>query len=236
MSGYDLLAVGAHPDDADLGVGGLLAKSAARGLRVAMLDLTRGELASRGTPDERQEEAARAAGILGVAHRVNACLPDGGLANVDEQRLAVIRHIRALRPRVLLLPGRPDRHPDHEAAHELVRAANFFAGLARIDTGQEPWRAPTVYFYHPYYQAADSPALLVDISDHFDIKLAALAAYASQFHNPSRDEPETYVSSARFWEDIRTRAAFWGSQAGVRYAEPLHHAGPLGVDWPPGLG
>lgn len=235
MSGFDVLAIGAHPDDADLGVGGILAKCAAAGKRVAMLDLTRGELASRGTPEERQVEAARAAELLGVHHRVNAGLPDGGLANVEEQRLVVIRHLRALRPRMLLAPARPDRHPDHEAAHELVRAANFFAGLARIDTGQEPWRAPVVYFYHPYYQAAEPPSVLVDISEQFEAKLHALGAYASQFHNPSRDEPETYVSSEKFWEDIRTRAAFWGSQAKVRYAEPLFHEGPVGVALPPGL-
>lgn len=235
MSGFDVLAIGAHPDDADLGVGGMLAKCAAAGKRVAMLDLTRGELASRGTPEERQQEATRAAELLGVARRVQAGLPDGGLANVEAQRLELIRHIRALRPRVLLAPMRPDRHPDHEAAHELVRAANFFAGLTRVDTGQVPWRAPVVYFYHPYFQAAEPPALLVDVSETFETKLEALAAYASQFHNPERNEPETYVSSAKFWEDIRIRAAFWGSQSGVRYAEPLHHAGPLGVDWPPGL-
>jgi len=235
MSDCDLLAIGAHPDDVDLGVGGMLAKAAGTGRRVAVLDLTRGELASRGTVEERQAEAARAAEVLGVAQRLNAGLPDGGLANVEEQRLVVIRHLRALRPRVLLIPGRPDRHPDHEAAHELVRAANFFAGLTRIDTGQEPWRAQTVYCYHPYYQASAAPSVLVDISEQFDLKLDALRAYASQFHNPNRDEPETYVSSAKFWEDIRTRAAFWGSQAGVRFAEPLFHEGPIGVALPPGL-
>lgn len=235
MKHYDLLAIGAHPDDAELGVGGQLYKAHKHGLRTAILDLTRGEMASRGTPEGREVEAANAAATLGVQHRANLGLPDAQVSNCESQRLELIRHIRALRPRVILAPMRPDRHPDHEAAHDLVRAANFYSGLARIDTDQPAYRAPAVYFYHAYFTSAEPPAFVVDISGYFDKKLEALSAHVSQFFNPGAGGAETYVSTEAFWEDIRNRAAFWGSQVGVRYGEPLYHLGPVGLNLPFGL-
>jgi bacillithiol biosynthesis deacetylase BshB1 len=235
MSGIDLLAIGAHPDDIELGVGGQLFKAAKHGLRTALLDLTRGEMASRGTPEIREAEALRASEILGATRRENARIPDSEVANVAAQRLSVIRLIRELRPRVILAPMRPDRHPDHEAAHELVRAANFYSGLSKIDTGQAPYRAPALYFYHAYFTSPQPPAFVVDISGYFDKKLEALSAHASQFYQPGVGGAETFVSTEAFWEDIRNRAAFWGSQVGVRYGEPLYHLGPVGLDLPFGL-
>ena len=231
----DVLAVGAHPDDVELGIGGLVHKLTARGFAVALLDLSRGEMSTRGTPEERADEAARAAAILGVARRENAGLPDGALANTPEQRLGVIRFVRLFRPRMLLAPMAGDRHPDHHAAHQLVRDAAYFAGLERIDTGQEPYRPPVAYFYHPYYDDVAAPQMVVDVSDHFEAKLEALRAYASQFHNPGYEGDETYISSARFWETIRVRAAYWGNRIGVAYGELLCSDGPVGVDLPPGL-
>ncbi len=234
-SGYDLLAIGAHPDDADLGVGGMLANAARQGLRVAMLDLTRGELGTRGTSEERGLEAAAAARVLGVDTRVNAGLPDGALADTPEQRLVVIQKIRELRPKVILAPMRHDRHPDHEAAHALARATNFMAGLPKVETGQAPHRAGHIYFYHAYFNSPEPPSMVLDVSEVFELKLSALREFRSQFHNPDRNEPETAISTAAFWEQIATRAAFWGNQVGVRHGEPLYSLGPLGMALPPGF-
>lgn len=230
----DVMAVGAHPDDVEVGIGGLVHKLASRGRKVAVLDLTRGEMGSRGTPEERLEEAAEAAHILGVAERANAELSDGGIANTQEQRRAVIPFVRKWRPRVLFAPMRNDRHPDHDAAHFLVRDANYFAGLTRIETGQEAYRAPRVYYYAVYGERA-IPDLVADITGHLDAKLEALAAYRSQFHNPDYAGPATYVSSPEFWESFRTRAHYLGGRIGVDFGEPLYCDAPLGVDVPPGL-
>ena len=230
----DLLAVGAHPDDVELGVGGLLRKAVESGKQVAILDLTRGELSTRGTPGQRMEEARAAASVLGVHYRENAGLPDGALANIAVQQRAVAAFIRALRPRVLLAPMAPDRHPDHIAAHALVRDANFLSGLAKWDAHGEPHRAPYVYYYHAYQDPA-SPSFVVDISGQFEKKLEALRAYASQFHNPDFQGKGTLVSSEAFWEGIRIRAAFWGQRIGVHFAEPLHAEGVVGLPLPPGL-
>lgn len=231
----DVLAIGAHPDDADLGVGGLLAKWAQRGARVAILDLTRGEMSSRGSVEERADEAAEAARILGVVHRGNAALPDGAIANTTVQQHALVPWIRRYRPAVLLSHAPVDRHPDHRRAHELVRDANFFAGLARVAASGEPYRAPRIYYYSPYVDGPTEPDLVVDVSETFETKLAALRAYASQFHNPDYAGRETYVSSERFWESISERARYWGQRIGAAYGEPLLADGPLGVDLPPGV-
>ncbi len=229
----DVLAVGAHPDDVEAGAGGVVAKLIKNGRRVAILDLSRGELASRGSPEERAAEAAEAARILGVAERANAALPDGAIANSTEQQRVVVPHIRRFRPQAILAPMDGDRHPDHGAARSLVRDANFLSGLARIPGGEAPWRASTVFHYRVHGKA-DPPQLVIDITREFETKLAAMGAYASQFHNPGYNGPPTYVASPEFWESIRVRAAYWGSLIGVQYGEPLFSDGPLALDLPPG--
>ena len=230
----DVLAVGAHPDDVELGVGGLIHKLTQRGLEVAVLDLTRGEMGSRGAVEERAVEASRAAEILGVALRENANLPDSALANTRDQQSRVIPFLRRFRPRILLTTMDNDRHPDHRAAHALVRDAAYFSGLARIETDAPPYRPPITYYYHPYYED-QPPPFIIDISDHLEIKLEALRAHASQFHNPEHLGPPTFISSAGFWESIRTRAAYWGSRIHAAYGEPLYAPGPVRLDLPPGL-
>jgi bacillithiol biosynthesis deacetylase BshB1 len=231
----DVLVIGAHPDDADLGVGGTLLLLAAQGFTAAVLDLTQGEAASRGTAEERVREAERSAHVLQVRERYNAELPDGGIANTPEQRLRVVPFIRALRPTVILSHHPKDRHPDHGAAHDLVRDANFFAGVASIETGEEPYRAPHIYLYHPYQDGNDAPAIVMDVSDFFERKLRALKLFKSQLYNPGYAGPETYVSSAEFWDHLTTRAAYWGRRAGVTYGEPLYVDGPLMMNVLPGL-
>lgn len=231
----DVLAIGAHPDDADLGVGGLLCKVALAGKRGVIVDLTLGELGSRGSADERREEAKASARLLGVVRRLNANLPDGHIANTPEQRLTLIRIIRDLRPAVILAPMAPDRHPDHAAAHDLVRDANFYAGVHGIDTGQPAHRAPAVYGYHAYHETDVCPTHVVDISTVFEQKLEALRAFTSQLYNPSYEGPETLVASRQFWERIAVRAAYWGARVGVSHGEPLYGTMPLFMDLPPEL-
>lgn len=231
----DVLVIGAHPDDADLGVGGTLLLLAAQGFTTAILDLSQGELASRGTPEERVREADRSARVLQVRERYNAELPDGGIANTREQRLRVIPFIRTLRPAVILSHHPKDRHPDHGGAHELVRDANFFAGVASIETDEEPYRAPHILLYHPYQDSLDAPAVVMDVSDFFERKVRALKTFKSQLYNPGYGGPETFVSSPEFWDNITTRAAYWGSRVGVTYGEPLYAEGPLLMNVLPGL-
>jgi bacillithiol biosynthesis deacetylase BshB1 len=231
----DVLAIGAHPDDVELGVGGTLNKLVLSGHTVAILDLTRGEMGSRGTPEERAQEAEDAARVLGVAVRENAGLPDGSLMSTPEMRLKVIPYIRRFRPRVLLVPMGNDRHPDHGAAHQIGVDANYLSGLAKIDTGEEPYRAPRVYFY-PAYAGTGTPSLVIDISDTFENKLSAIRAYRSQFHNPEYQGHDTYISRPEFWEAIQSKAAYWGARIDARFGEPLFTEGPVGVSTLPGLG
>ncbi len=231
----DVLAIGAHPDDADLGLGGTLLLLAAQGFTTAILDLTQGEAASRGSAEERLREADKAARILQVRERFNAELPDGGLANTPEQRLRLVPFIRALRPKIILNHHPVDRHPDHKAAHDLVRDANFFAGVASIETEEEAYRAPHIYLYHPYQDCTDPPAFVMDISEFIERKLRALQNFKSQLYNPNYPGPQTYVSSPEFWEFISTRAAYWGNRVGVAYGEPLYASAPFALDYLPGL-
>jgi len=231
----DVLAIGAHPDDVDLGVGGLLCKLAEAGHRTAILDLTEGELGSRGTVHERRVEAEAAAEILGVSVRENAKLPDGHVANVPEQRLTVIRAIRTFRPQIILAPMAPDRHPDHVGAHSLTKDANFFAGVHGVNTGQSPFRARAIYFYLPYQEADRAPTHVVDISSAFSRKLEALRAFRSQFYNPEYSGPETQIASKSFWDAIAARSAYWGAKIGVSHGEPLYGTLPIAMDLPPEL-
>ncbi len=231
----DVLAIGAHPDDADLGVGGFLCTLADAGKTTAILDLTQGELGSRGTVAEREVEAAESARLLGLTARINARLPDGGIANTPEQRRVVVEIIRQLRPRIVIGPLRPDRHPDHEAAHDLVKDAHFFSGVHGLKTESPAYRAQSLYGYTAYFEGANTPTHVVDISAVFDRKLEALRAFKSQLHNVDYNGPETLVASSQFWDAITTRAAYWGNTIGVRYGEPLYGTLPLAMNLPPEL-
>lgn len=224
----DLLAVGPHPDDVELAVGGTLLRHARAGRRVAIVDCTRGELGTRGTPEIRAREAEEAARRLGVAARLNLELPDGALFDDDAARRRLVRAIRALRPVVILAPHEADLHPDHERAGRLARDATFLAGVAKYEPGLAPHRARVVAHYPSHRQF--EPSFVVDVTDVFEDKRRACLAYASQFHDPASTEGATYLSRPEFWEWWEGKARYFGSLVGARYGEPFLVAGPLRVD------
>lgn len=213
----DVLAFGAHPDDVELGCGGTLASLAGRGRGVGIVDLTRGEMATRGTPETRVREAAEAGRLLGARFRANLDLGDGDLRTDRAAQLLVVDAVRRARPRLVLAPFPEDRHPDHARAGRLVGEAAWYAGLAKLDTGLAAHRPDQIVFYAAY--ALLSPTFLVDVTATFETKVAALRAYASQFHGAASGEPETYVSSKDFWEGVEARARSYGRIANVPYAE-----------------
>lgn len=213
----DVLAFSPHPDDAELGCGGTLAALASRGLRFGIVDLTRGEMATRGTPEIRAREAREAAWILGARFRETLDLGDGGLRTDRAAELEVVEAVRRARPRVVLAPLPTDRHPDHARAGRLVPEAAWYAGLAKVETGHKPHRPDQVLYYATYVLVM--PTFLVDVSATFATKVEALRAYRSQFFDPNSGEPETYVSSKGFFEGIEARARALGRIANVEYAE-----------------
>ncbi len=223
----DLLAVGAHPDDVEVHVGGILALAADRGLRAGILDLTRGELGSRGTPEGRALEAAEAARILG-ASRTNVGLPDGRFDEGEGARAAVIGALRALRPAVLILPSPEDRHPDHRRAHRLVKEAAFFAGLKGYPVPGEPWRPEAMAWVGG--ENPDRPDLVVDVSAVWTRRMAAFDAFGSQF-SPDPSQPDVRIAHPSFRRGIEGRAMHWGSLIQAGFAEALWCERPV----PPAL-
>ena len=225
----DLLAFGAHPDDAELGAAGTLIRAARSGSRTGIVTMTRGEMGSRGDAAERAAEFDAAAEAMGLAHHAMLDLPDGRLASDDRAREAVVRVLRDLRPSVVLAPYWEDRHPDHAAASRIVQDAAFLAGLARIDTGQPPHRPGEIVYYMAAWEF--EPSFVVDISELFVHKQAVLRCYASQVHNPDRRsaEPGTFISSEQYWELLAARAAHYGRLIGQAYGEPFRIRGLVEV-------
>lgn len=217
MSPVDLLAFGPHPDDLEIGMGATIAHHVARGLRVGLCDLTRGEMGSNGTPEERMREADAARAVLGADWRVNLGLPDRHLADVREQVLPVVELIRAARPSVIALPHWGDRHPDHTAACTLVTAAAFSSGLRRYEANGEAWRAD--WLVHYFINTPAEPSFVIDVSDFYEIKQRALACHASQFAPRGEAATATRLTSPLFAQLVESRDAQFGALAGVRWAE-----------------
>lgn len=230
MPACDVMAFGAHPDDIELGCGGTLAKLVALGRRVVMVDLTRGEMGTRGNADTRAREAARAAEILGVAMRENLALPDGGLQRDAQAIRRVVDVVRWYRPGVVFVPYDQDRHPDHVHASEIVYEGVFTAGLHRYDTGQEAFRPSKVFYFMGWYTF--EPDFVVDISDYVERKLEAVAAYATQFDPRVGSDPQTRLTSAGFWPSLEHRMGYYGAMIGARYGEGFRARGMLAVDDP----
>ena len=218
----DILAIGAHPDDVELGCGATLAKEIAAGKKVGILDLTRGELGTRGTPEIRDQEAKAAAEILGAVVRENIAIPDGFFTNSKENQLKIIEVLRKYQPDIVLCNAVDDRHIDHGKGSKLASDACFLSGLRRIETthngeAQEAWRPKLVYHYIQWKNL--EPDFVVDVSDFIKKKEEAVFAYTSQFFDPNSDDPSTPISSSNFKESISYRARDLGRLIGVEYAE-----------------
>ncbi len=220
----DILAFGAHPDDVELGSGATIAKEVANGKKVGIVDLTRGELGTRGSAEIRDVEAAAAAKILGVVARENLEFADGFFVNDKEHQLAIIRMIRKYRPEIVLCNAIDDRHIDHGKGSKLVSDACFLSGLIKIDTKldgddqwQNPWRPKIVYHYIQWKNI--EPDVVVDVTGYIDKKTEAIMAYSSQFYDPKSKEPETPISSKNFTDSVNYRARDLGRLIGVEYGE-----------------
>ena len=215
---FDILAIAAHRDDVEQTCGGTLLKMAERGYRTAILDLTQGEMGTRGTVEDRAREANEAARILEVSWRRALDIPDGRVENTYDNRLKVARVIREVRPRVLILPYWQARHPDHATASVLGYEAAFLAGLAKLDLGVPPHR-PYKMVYASLY-ADVRPTFVVDISEQFETRFAALMAYRSQYQDQEQGS-KLFPREGEIRERIAAMAGFYGLLAGVRYAEPF---------------
>lgn len=242
----DVLALAAHPDDVELCAGGTMCLLVQQGYDVGIVDFTKGQLGSRGTPALRMEEAERASEIIGLSARENLGMMDGDIRNTKDSQRRVIEVVRRYRPHIVLINPPESRHPDHSDAADLATDALYYSGLKKIETTgpegapQEPWRPHHVLHY---MQAVSfDPTLVVDVTEVWGQRIKALQAFKSQFHNPDyepgEDEPETFVSNPEFFEWVKSRARTYGYTVGATYGEPfLYRHGPFGVsDLPSVLG
>lgn len=223
----DVLAIGAHPDDVELTIGGLIAGLVRRGKRVAVVDLTRGEMGTRGTPAERMKEAAAASEILGLSERINLDLGDGQLKSTPETRRKLINEVRRLKPTIVLSHHWHDLHPDHVAAAEMMRDSMYPMGMPKYPADGDPYRPNEVLFFMGHFPF--DPQLIVDVSQDMDTKLAACRCYASQLYKPGSRERQTGISQPDFLEHIVARARHYGSQILKKYGEPLAVRRPVPV-------
>lgn len=217
----DLLAIAAHPDDVELTCGGTLLKAAEQGYKTGILDLTAGEMGTRGTPETRLKEAANAARLLRVSHRENLRLPDAHLEVSDKMKLALAGRIRALQPHTVILPYWEGRHPDHYTAARLGYEGCFLAGLKQLPIEGEPFR-PFKILYSTVYFREVRPTFVVDITRHFDRRYKAILAYHSQFRPKARDKKSKVdIPLDRLHHEVNLIARYYGQMAGVEYAEPF---------------
>lgn len=218
----DILALAAHPDDVELSCAGTLIMAIRSGKKAGIVDFTKGELGTRGTPEIRMQEAKASAEIMGLSARENLGFRDGFFKNDEEHQLEVIKMIRKYKPEVVLANAVKDRHSDHGRASELAREACFLSGLTMIKTEldgveQEPWRPKNVYHYIqsiPY-----DPDVIVDVTAAWETKIESVKAFKSQFYDPNSSEPATYISSPEFWQMIESRGIHYGHEIGVKYGE-----------------
>ena len=218
----DILAIGAHPDDVELGCGGTIAKLISEGKKVAIIDLTEGELGTRGTNETRAQEAATASEILGISARENLKMKDGFIINSQEYQFRIIEMIRKYQPEIVLCNAIDDRHPDHAKAAKLVSDACFLSGLVKIKTdyegeSQKSWRPKQVFHYIQWKNI--EPDFVMDISGFLDKKIEACLAYKTQFYDPTSTEPMTPIATKDFLESLTYRAQDLGRLSGVEYAE-----------------
>lgn len=229
----DILAFGAHPDDVELSCAGTLAKQTALGNSCGVVDLTQGELGTRGSREIRMQEAKAAAEIMGLKVRENLAFRDGFFKNDEEHQLAIAQQIRRFKPEIVIANAPTDRHPDHGRGSFLVKEASFLAGLKMIETEwegevQEAWR-PQMLLYYIQFQNLQ-PDFIVDIGAHIETKLKAIKAYKSQFYDPNSDGPKTVISSKNFMDSVSYRAQDLGRLIGAEYGEGFIAAQDIGLD------
>lgn len=222
MIKVDVLAIGAHPDDVELGCGGTLAKLISEGKKVAIVDLTQGELGTRGTNFTRAEEAAEASKILRISARENLKMKDGFIQNSEEYQMKIVTMIRKYQPEIVLSNAIDDRHPDHAKASKLVSDACFLSGLVKIETvlegnNQQPWRPKHIFNYIQWKNI--TPDFVIDITDFMQKKIDACLAYKTQFYDPNSTEPMTPIATKDFLESLTYRAQDLGRLSGVDFAE-----------------
>ena len=218
----DILAFGVHPDDVELGCAGTIMAAINQGKKVGIVDLTRGELGTRGTPTTRTQEAAAAAKIMGVDIRENLDMADGFFANDEAHQRKIIALIRKYQPDIILANAPEDRHPDHGRSAKLVSDAAFLSGLRKIETihdgvAQNAWRP--AYTFHYIQDRFIQPSFVIDITAYMERKIEAVLAYGTQFNSADTSEPQTYISSPQFLETVKARALMLGKRIGVGYAE-----------------
>jgi N-acetylglucosamine malate deacetylase 1 len=232
----DILAIGVHPDDVELGCSGTLINEIKFGKKAGIVDLTQGELGTRGTIETRYQEAANAAMLIGVHVRENLKMRDGFFKNDEEHQLKLITVIRKYQPSIVIGNVLHDRHPDHGRAGQLIADSCFLAGLAKIETkdengnAQQRWRPS--YLLHYIQDWYHEPDLLIDISDVFEQRMKAVEAYSTQFHtsNGDKDGPQTYISTPDFLESVIARARMFGKRIGVKYAEGFISEKKIGIN------
>ncbi len=227
MNQLDVLIICAHPDDAEISVGGCILKWVKEGKRVGIVDLTMGERGSRGNGELRLVEADEASKRMGIQVRENLRMPDCFFEPNEENKLKIIDVIRKYQPKIILTNALSDRHPDHARAAKLVADACFYAGLPKIETNYSAWRPQAFYHFNQDYY--NQPDFVIDITEFMDEKIEILHAYKSQFYDPSSAEPETPISGSDFFEFIRARARDFGRPAGYQFAEGFILARPAGV-------
>jgi len=229
----DVLAIGAHPDDIELACGGTVVKLVRQGYAVGIVDVTAGEMGTRGTAAVRAAEAKMAGRILGTKIRENLHIPDGNIEITQANIRKLVTVIRTYRPTALLIPHSVERHPDHVRTHHLAREAWFFAGLRKLKTTlggkpQEAWRPNNCFHFMQWTEF--SPSFIVDTSEVYGTRMEAVRAHRSQFFDPSSSEPETLLSQKSFLQFLETRARAYGSRIGVTYGEPFYASEAIGVD------
>jgi bacillithiol biosynthesis deacetylase BshB1 len=221
----DVIVFAAHPDDAELSMGGTIIKLTRNNKKVGIIDFTKGELGTRGTPETRRKEAFDASAILKVAVRENLEIADGNIVDNKENLMKVVLAIRQYKPKIIFAPYFNDRHPDHIDTSKIVKRAMFTSGLAKVKTYnkknvQDAYRPAKLFYYMQTYTF--EPSFIIDISESFEDKMKAVKAYESQFHNPENSEKETFISRPEFLRYVESRAYFYGFQIGKKYGEPFY--------------
>ena len=222
LNKIDILIFGAHPDDIELGCGGTILSEIEEGKTVGLIDITEGELGTRGSAEKRKQESDKASKILGVDFRLNLGMRDGFVKNDENSQYEIIKLIRKYQPEIIICNAPDDRHIDHPEASKLVVSSSFLSGLVKIRTEidnkiQNPWRPKNIYHYIQWKNL--EPTFVVDISKHIENKMKAVLCYGSQFYNPESKEPTTLISSEKFLDSITARSADFGRLIGVEHAE-----------------